>query len=50
MDIVCVPLAVFGTLLPIVGRERLARELQAATDQSLGRSGARCLLGTVMAF
>ena len=30
--------------------ERLARELQAATDQTLGRSGARFLLGTVMAF
>ncbi|MBL0947997.1 Tat pathway signal protein [Brevundimonas sp.] len=30
--------------------ERLARELQAATDQALGRSGARLLLGTVMAF
>ncbi|MFW2341689.1 Tat pathway signal protein [Brevundimonas sp.] len=30
--------------------ERLARELQAATDQALGRAGARFLLGTVMAF
>jgi len=30
--------------------ERLSRELQAATDQVLGRSGARLLLGTVMAF
>lgn len=30
--------------------ERLARELQAATDQTLGQSGARFLLGTVMAY
>jgi hypothetical protein len=30
--------------------ERLARELQAATDQTLGRPGARLLLGTVMAL
>lgn len=28
--------------------DRLARELQAATDQTLGRAGARLLLGTVM--
>jgi hypothetical protein len=28
--------------------DRLARELQAATDQTLGRAGARVLLGTVM--
>ncbi|MDO1559035.1 Tat pathway signal protein [Brevundimonas sp. 2R-24] len=28
--------------------ERLSRELQAATDRTLGRSGARLLLGTVM--
>lgn len=28
--------------------DRLAQELQAATDQTLGRAGARLLLGTVM--
>lgn len=28
--------------------DRLARELQAVTDQTLGRAGARVLLGTVM--
>lgn len=28
--------------------ERLARDLQAATDRTLGRPGARLLLGTVM--
>lgn len=28
--------------------DRLARELQAATDRTLGRAGARVLLGTVM--
>ena len=28
--------------------DRLAQELQAATDQTLGRPGARLLLGTVM--
>ncbi|NBB52916.1 Tat pathway signal protein [Rhizobium sp. CRIBSB] len=28
--------------------ERLARELQTVTDQTLGRAGARVLLGTVM--
>lgn len=28
--------------------ERLARDLQAATDRTLGRAGARVLLGTVM--
>lgn len=28
--------------------ERLSRELQAATDATLGRAGARLLLGTVM--
>lgn len=29
--------------------ERLARTLQAATDRVLGRSGARLLLGTILA-
>lgn len=29
--------------------ERLSRELQAATDRTLGRGGARLLLGTVLA-
>lgn len=28
--------------------DRLARELQAATDEALGRSGARLLLGTIL--
>jgi len=28
--------------------ERLGRDLQAATDRTLGRAGARVLLGTVM--
>lgn len=28
--------------------DRLARELQAATDETLGRSGARLLIGTIL--
>lgn len=44
-------LMTFGAaLLPqrVPDVERLARDLQAAVDQSIGRSGARVLLGSIM--